>query len=183
MYKDVLRLQEYADLCEELGIEYYERKDYKYAEALFSAALDLAIECEPGEDDYEFMVTKYNNLATIHFMQDNLDEAEKLYDRSLKLFVEKLGLEHPYLPQLLHNMAELTLVQNEPVVTKGLMDCEEVLSTRFSFLDRIANREEMEKESARIVDLLHINEVVEESQTEFEEESIEEEIFDEVCVA
>ena len=53
------------------------------------------------------MAASLNTLAVLYYLQGKYAEAEPLYKRELVLYQKTLGPEHPDMPKVLENMAEL----------------------------------------------------------------------------
>ncbi|RJP34942.1 MAG: tetratricopeptide repeat protein [Candidatus Omnitrophota bacterium] len=182
MDKKIEQLKEYADLCEDIGIEYFQRGNHDDAELLFHAALELANEC--NVEDNDFLVTKLNNLATVYFVQNRYEEAELLYRRGLRLFIDHLGFDHHDLPRLLQNFSKLSRAMDQETVADGLMICAEILSLDRSPIGKYVNHTTAPKGLTSIIDLLNARDTKRRNLPAMDDNLLSDvEIADEVCVA
>ncbi len=82
----------------------YQTGNFAEAEKQFGAALKEAVRFGPKDTR---LATSLNNLAFIYKVQGKYADAEPLYERSLAIVEETLGLGHPRLATSLDNLAGL----------------------------------------------------------------------------
>jgi tetratricopeptide (TPR) repeat protein len=106
-----------ASLYQSLGATYYQRLKRGIAvnrpqeEAKAIAAFQSAIARRESLTDSTLLATSLNSLAALYRSQGRYSEAEPLLVRSLSIYEQQLGAEHPDVASSLNNLAELYRVQ------------------------------------------------------------------------
>ncbi|MCG9885365.1 MAG: tetratricopeptide repeat protein, partial [Cyanobacteria bacterium] len=102
--------REVADLLRQLGDRYRERyragrgpENAELAEERYRRAIALY----ETQEQPELLATSLNNLAGLYESQGRYGEAEPLYRRSLEIYEQVLGADHPNTAASLNNLAAL----------------------------------------------------------------------------
>ena len=84
--------------------------DYPGAKRLYEKVLP-GYEKVPGQELSVAM--SYNNLGNVAQNQGEYEEAKAYHQKALKIFVSKLGEDHPYVKQTKRNLALLPLPKEQ----------------------------------------------------------------------
>jgi len=96
---------------------YHAQGKYVEAKPLYQRAQLIGERCTMGPE----LSVALNGLAMICCEQDNFVEAEPLFQRAIRIGEQRLGSEHPYVANTLHNLGDLYLQQGKYAEAEALL--------------------------------------------------------------
>jgi CHAT domain-containing protein len=101
-----------ADLLNNLGLVYLERRDYVRADEFLRRSLPIG-EHLYGKDSY-WVASELNNLGIVARQTKDYDRAERYYARALEIHEKAVGLDHPDIAINLNNLAIIYNIRGNP---------------------------------------------------------------------
>jgi CHAT domain-containing protein len=101
-----------ADLLNNLGLVYLERRDYVRADEFLRRSLPIG-ERLYGKDSY-WVASELNNLGIVARQTKDYDRAERYYARALEIHEKAVGPDHPDIATNLNNLAIIYNVRGDP---------------------------------------------------------------------
>ncbi len=114
-----------ADVYEHTGINCYNLGDLEDAKIMLLSAVEHG---ESEDDDAEFMVSKFHNLAVVYFELNEYKKSDLFFHKALKCFVENPSMDAEKLTLLLNNYSLLMEQRNESVLSEAFSICAEFVS-------------------------------------------------------
>lgn len=119
-----------ADVYEHTGLNCYLLGDLEDAKTMLKSAVEHG---EKEDDDSEFMVSKYHNLAVVYFELNDLKQSDELFHQALQCFVDNPNMDPEKLALLLSNYSLLMDRRKDSVLSEAFSVCAEfVKSTWFA---------------------------------------------------
>ncbi|MDP8244326.1 MAG: hypothetical protein P9L94_09620 [Candidatus Hinthialibacter antarcticus] len=115
-----------ADVYEHTGLNCHMLGDLEDAKVMLTSAVEHG---EQDNDDAEFLVSKYHNLAVIYFELNDFKTSDEYFHNALQCFVDNPNMDPEKLALLLNNYSLLMDRRKDSVLSEAFSICAEFVSS------------------------------------------------------